>query len=222
MNEVNSSKNSFLPPLKFSKRSISLSQKNPVLIENNLKKDKEILEIGIDKFSVLTNQPGTIEKIRIDTFLPKSNSIDNLNNNFTSSTNYEWNTREMPKLKINRSSDLSVNFNENSSEKKKKLLFEQKLLIEQKQLEQNFRNIRANELLVRSNETYKRISKDKVKARNFDQHFKKDIWSSNDFRDINLQNDIIKTFYSMDSRPIRHFRKFRNEFYTFKPNTSKV
>lgn len=218
-NEVINKKNSFLPPIRTSKNKFCLSKKDPIIFENNLSKSKELLEIGLDKFSILTNQPRSIEKIKIYSYVPKSYSIeDMLGNKFTSSTNYEWNTREFPKLRINRFSDLSLNFTDKPSEKKKKLLFEQKLIIEQKQLEQNFRNIRANELFSKSNETYKRITKEKTKRKNFESHLKKDLWSSSDFKDINLKNDIINTFYAIDNRSIRQNRKIRNDFFTFPTN----
>lgn len=220
-NETNSRRNTFLPPIKNSKNKLVLSNKDPILYENNLKKDRELLEIGIDKFSVLTNQPNTIEKIKFESFVPKSfSSLENLLNNHTTSSNFEWNSKEMPKLKINKSSDLSLNAIENQSAKKKRLLFEQKLILEQKQFEQNYRNVRAAEFLNRSNETYKRIHKEKSKESTNYSNSKKDIWASSDFRDINLQNDIIKTFYSIDNRAIRYNQQFRNDFFAFTPNAT--
>ncbi|CAF0732583.1 unnamed protein product [Brachionus calyciflorus] len=221
VNEISNRRNVFLPPIK--KNKLTLSNNDPVLYENNLKKDSELLEIGLDKFSILTNQPNTIEKIKFKkTPWPEASSdfdnlLNNNNNNMTSS--FEWNSKEMPKLKINRSSDLSLDTLDNPSTKKKKLLFEQKLILEQKQMEQSYRNIRANEYLNRSNETYKRISnRDKHKENTSFQHFKKDVWGSTDYKDINLQTDIINTFYSLDNRAIRHFRQQRNDFFEFTPN----
>lgn len=218
---TNAKKNSFLPPIKNSENKFQLTNKNPVLIENSLSREKELLEVTLDKFSILTKQPSDTENIKFESCLPKS--FGSQENMFyppqaTSSTNFEWNTKQMPRLKINKS-QLPSSVNETPSDKKKRLLFEQKCALEQKQLEQNFRNLRSNDYLAHSNQTYSNIIKKRNSLKeSAELHSKPDVWSSNNFKDINLQKDIINSFYNMEHRHIRYNRQFNDDFYKFTPN----
>lgn len=226
-NETNNinKKQSFFPPIKHSQNKLLLTNKNAVLVENNLSKEKEFLEVSLDKFSLLTNQPKSVEKIKLNTFMPKnSTSLENVlfPPQATNSTSFEWNSKEMPKLKISRFNDApSKSVNESSADKKKRLLFEQKRALEQKQYEKNMRHLRSNEYLSHSNDTFKKIVhrhgsiKDNM---DYNQISKPDLWSSDNFKDINLKKDIIQTFYSLDNRHIRDFRKYNEDYFNLTMN----
>lgn len=203
----------FLPPIKQLKNKLTISNKSPIVMENHFStKNKEFFEVGVDKFNVLTNQPKQLEKIRISGYLSKSKSLEK---SFPRATpiQFKWDPNDMPKLKINKASETPREGN--ISERKKKMMFEAKLAIEQRALEQRLKDARAQEFEEHSKETRRKIKKRKSIQKDTS---KPDIWDSCDFRDINLQNDIINHIYSVDNRAIRHYQKQRENFYKFKAN----
>ena len=212
----------FLPPLRHNKLNVTSS--SPIYIENNINKEKEFLAVGVDKFSVLTNQPKDVsEKVRMISYSAKSTSKNNLDKFFPSATslNYTWDSSEMPKLKMVKvNKEVPRNVAENVNEKKKRLIFEQKVLIEQKNIEKSLRDLRSFQLFTHSNDTIKKINRDRPNFNWSNELLKPDIWNSIDFRDINLQNDIINHMYSLDNRTLRHLRRSNTEFFRLKSNKS--
>jgi hypothetical protein len=210
----------FLPPLRHNK--LDVTNSSPVFIENNLKKEKQFLAVSVDKFSVLTNQPKDVSsKVRMASYSAKTRS--NMEKTFPSATslNYKWDSNEMPKLKMTKAKkEVPRHVAENNLEKKKRLIFEQKVLIEQKSIEKNLRDMRTFQLLTHSNETIKQLNKNRPNFSWSNELLKPDIWNSIDFRDINLQNDIINHMYSLDNRALRFARRSNTEFFKCKPNSA--
>lgn len=210
----------FLPPLKNNK--LIVTSNSPVYIENNIKREKEFYAVGVDKFSVLTNQPKDVsDKVRMVSYSAKSTSRNNLEKYFPSATNlnYKWDSNEMPKLKLYKANkEVPRSVAENLNEKKKRLIFEQKVLIEQKNIEKGLKDLRTFQLLTHSNETVRKINKNKQNFNWSNDLLKPDIWNSIDFRDINLQNDIINHMYNLDNRMLRHLRRSNTEFFKLKRN----
>lgn len=210
----------FLPPLRHNK--LNVTNSSPVFIENNIQKEKEFLAVSVDKFSILTNQPKDVSnKVRMISYSARSRS--NGEKTFPSATclNYKWDSSEMPKLKMTKAKkEVPRHVAENNNEKKKRLIFEQKVLIDQKNIEKNLKDLRTFQLLTHSNDTIKQINKNRPNFSWSNDLLKPDIWNSIDFRDINLQNDIINHMYSLDNRALRFNRRSNTEFFKFKPNNA--
>jgi hypothetical protein len=169
---------------------------NLVIIENNLysngKNDK--LEITIDKFEMLTKQQAK----------PK-------NTPEATPTASKWSP--LPKLKITKSKGYTRVSIKGENKNRMKLQLEQRLIVEQKTREAAARRARVQELLKkRTKETLKRIKEQKVNQENCENQIV-DKWSSDDIRDINLQREIINTFYSLNNRKIRYGQNSRPDFF---------
>ena len=92
----------FFPPLKSRKNKFQLSNNVPVVIENNITKEKDLLEISLDKFSLLTKQPKHIEKMKFSSYAASSKSARDSSNAQATPINFKWDTNDMPKLKLNK------------------------------------------------------------------------------------------------------------------------
>ena len=217
----------FLPPIKHNK--LNVASNSPVFIENNMRKEKTFLAVGVEKFSILTNQPKYVsDKVKLTSYSAKSSRHNNHSNptnmerffpNATS-LNFKWDSKEMPKLRVLKANkEVPRSVLESADEKKKRLIFEQKVIIEQKHIEKSLKDLRTIQLLTHSNDTLKKINKYRPSFNWSNDFLKPDIWNSIDFRDINLQNDIINHMYSLDNRVLRKIRATTNpDFFKCKPN----
>ena len=112
---------------------------------------------------------------------------------------------------------------EKSSEKRMRILFQQKLALERIHTEKRNRLLRSQELLSHSTETLKMVNEQQKKRSSSmlldsDASKKTDLWSSSKYQDINLKSQIINHFYSLDNRHIRYYRKTRPNYYEFTAN----
>jgi len=211
---------SFLPPLKPSEDKLSLHKKSPLLLENNLNKNKEYYEARLDKFSILTKQTEKSDRIKIESMVKRS--LDPSNQPISTPVNFKWDPKEMPKIKLSKTNDVPLNKVEKSKDKKKRLMFEQKMAIDHKLFDKALRKMRSMEYLSHSNEISKQIKEREVL---FNREFKQleelpDIWCSIDSKDIKLQKEIINMLYSFDNRRIRHKRQTQSDFFSFTDNKS--
>lgn len=236
LNNKPSTSGVFLPPLKPSKNKLQLTNREPLIIENNLSKQGELYEIDVDKFHALTKQPRSEEFVQLASSSSMLNRLSNVPN--STPINFKWNTDEMPKLKVSKMGKLTINTSREDEvrEKRKRLMFEQKCLLEEKFFEKTIRQARSLEFQQHANETFKKIRRkskshhtdDNQSAaaaalRNKKSNNKPDLWSSDNFKDINLKKEIILTFYTPDNRRIRYFQnkminELGNDSYRPKPN----
>jgi hypothetical protein len=212
-----------LPPLKKSHDKLLVTSKAPIIIENNFMKEKSFLELSVDKFSILTNQPKKIEKFKLTTKPTSAKYVNELSVK-TTPMSFKWDTNNMPQIKVTIPSKVPKSLTEKSSEKRMRLLFQQKLALDRINSEKRERLVRSQELMSRSTETLKSV-KEKQKKRRVSttletEHKSKapDLWASTKYQDINLKSQIINHFYSLDNRHIRFFRKTRPNYYEFTAN----
>jgi hypothetical protein len=111
---------------------------------------------------------------------------------------------------------------EKSKDKKKRLMFEQKVAIDHKLFEKALRKMRSMEYLSHSNEISKQIKEREVLSnKEFSQNDGlPDVWCSIDSKDIKLRKEIINMFYSLENRRIRHKRLEQPDFFSFTDNRS--
>jgi hypothetical protein len=212
-----------LPPVKQSEDKLLITRKSPIIIENNYKKEKSFLQLSVDKFSILTNQPKKVEKFKLTTY-PTSAKYPNEipAGRTTTPSNFKWDTSNMPQIKVTVPNKVPKHLKEKAAEKRMQLLFQQKIALERINSEKRERNSRSQEMLSRSNETLKNI-KERMKKRSSSTNLEvanenNDLWASNKYQDINLKSQIINHFYSLDNRHIRFFRKTRPNYYEFTVN----
>jgi hypothetical protein len=230
----------FLPPLKPSQSRLpSLSSKHPVIIENNLGKDRELISVGLDKFDLLTNQP----RVEFDVKLVSSGAPPHRRHQHhhrlsgyglaTTPIHFKWRTSEMPRLKLMQTSSEAL-LAETSNERRKRILYEQKCACEQQHLEKSLRLARSIEFEARSKETrVRRVNEMKREKlmRDDDESYRggmlmgntnkivRDVWGSDNFKDIMLQKEIIRTFYETDNRHIRYFKgRGREQYFKLEKN----
>jgi hypothetical protein len=209
---------SFLPPIKPSEDKLALHKKSPLLLESNLNKNKEYYEARVDKFSILTKQPEKTERIKIQSLARRS--TDASNQPVSTPINFKWDPKEMPKIKLSKANDILSSQVEKSKDKKKRLMFEQKIAIDHKLFDKAVRKMRSMEYLAHTNEISKQIKeRDVLLNREFKPNRElSDIWCSIDSKDIKLQKEIVNMFYSLDNRRIRHKRLAQPDFFTFTEN----
>jgi hypothetical protein len=233
MLNVNKQNNTFLPPLKPSRNRLQVTSDKPVYLENSLGKPNEMLQLSVDKFHVLTKQPKSEEYVKLNSpaMFTRSNRFST-NNNIPETTpvNFKWSSAEMPRLKISKQSKQAGTnahgLDESIDEKRKRLLFEQKCSLEHKFFEKDLRQARSLEFQQHSSETFKKIRRREKKKESkkgsqsgSERIQKPDVWASDNFKDINLNKEIIVHFYSTDNRHIRYFRNSKNnEHFLHKPN----
>lgn len=212
-----------LPPLKKSHDRLLLTSKTPIIIENNFKKEKSFLELSVDKFSILTNQPKRVEKFKLTTKPTTAKYVNELPIK-TTPMSFKWDTNNMPQIKVTIPSKVPKGMTEKSSEKRMRLLFQQKQALDRINSEKRERLVRSQELLSRSTETLKSVNEKQKKRRNSaaieaeNKSKAADLWGSTKYQDINLKSQIINHFYSLDNRHIRFFRKTRPNYYEFTAN----
>lgn len=212
-----------LPPLKQSQDRLLLTNKTPIIIENNLKREKSFLELSVDKFAVLTNQPKKLEKFKLNTYPPGSAKYSSSNDFRQTPSNFKWDTKNMPQIRVTVPSKIPRNFSEKSAEKRMRLLFQQKLALERIHSEKRQRLLQSQAYMSHSTETIRGVNEHQHKKRGgsmvFEAESKKpDLWASPEFQDINLKSQIINHFYSLDNRHIRYFRKTRPNYFEFTAN----
>ncbi len=199
-----------LPPIKKSENLITISSRSPVLFANHINHKKEVFELGMSKFEILTNQPTDVENCKLSSL--SSNSHDKTKS-FPRSTplTYLWDTKEIPKMKIFKSKT-QTGF-ESANERRMRLLFDQMTLLKQKNETQINRQLIAQQL-AESSRSLKNSSYNAAILKS------NDLWESTQYKDINYLNQVIGQYYSLDNRQIRFFRRVRPDFYKFTKNTN--
>jgi hypothetical protein len=214
---------SFLPDIRKSSDSS--------FVKNSINKDEEFIEASLDKFTKLTKQPRNIESIKLTSFkqLPTNKlSLTNKNPKNPNSTplNFKWDINT-PKLKLIKALEFPIAVIESPVERKKRLIFEQKISLEQKSLQKELKQMKSMEFLKHSedvkNQLFERESlfndNDKERKRNY---LLFDVWASHNIKDINLNNEIINKFYSIDNRRIRYYQKQRSNFFNYGKSSDEL
>lgn len=214
MEESNSSQTTntikLLPPLKQSENQLTITNNEPVYLANHINHEKQLYEISLNKFDVLTNQPTTIENCKLSSF--SSSSFKNAKSMPRATPLMcKWNTKEMPKLKIVKVKNKSAKF-ETPNERRMRLQFEQMGILRQKNEEIASRNLMSRQYASSSMHAFD------SKSYNAGLHDDKNLWGSTAYKDINLGNQIIDQFYSLDHRQMRYFRDKRPDYYKLTRN----
>ncbi len=198
-----------LPPIKQSENLLTVLNKDPVYFANHINHEKEIFELSLSKFEVLTNQPTDVENCKLSSF--SSNSYSKTKS-FPRATPVicKWNTKEIPKMKVVKSKNVGL---ESANEKRMRLQFEQMAILKQRNDRATNRSLMAQQLAA-VNHSFENSSF------NAGIHDSDNLWGSTNFKEINYRNQIIDQFYSLDHRQMRFFRKTRPDFYTFTKNTN--
>ena len=219
-------KYTFFPPVKNNK--LKVSSRSPVYIETNLGREKQFLEISVNKFDVLTNQPKPTEILELKSFnhtrpTRKSHSFEALVDAFNfpratgTNTRYKWNTANFPRLKVVKKvdSDVPLSVAESLVERKKKMLFKQKNEIESQLYEKSVRQLRSMELHTYALKVGKRNRLNTLKNGSVPDFGSKskDTWDSIDPKDIKLKREIIEQMYSNENRGIRCYRQWVPDFF---------
>lgn len=216
----------FKPTLSHSHR-LKASNTRPFYLQNNMNRERTFMEVNVDKFAQLTNnQSQETKSIDLKGLEHGKNkpTLRSFNTNNTEQmpkatliTNYKWNPAKMPELRIINKTDENVpqQIAESEADRKKRLVFEQKVEIEHKLIEKGLRQLRAYELAARSsmvaqNNRLRRSLSQSVEAPTGKSN---DKWGSINANDIQLKKEIIEHFYSMDNRSIRCFRPTRPDFF---------
>lgn len=212
----------FLPPINRSKNRLETASNSPVIIENNINKKREHIEVSVDKFSMLTHQPRDEFNIKLSTYSPRyqNNRLSALNLPITPIT-VKWRTKQVPMLKLKPASqDPKI---ETLEERRQRIIFEQKRLMEEKLAEKTKRNQRSMEFKSHSDEVRRKFRMRSLESSpnrsrlTYDDRF--DIWGSDNFKDIALQKEIIRGFYETENRRIREVRNSGiKEFFQWNEN----
>jgi hypothetical protein len=222
-------KYSFLPDIKRSTDSSSF-------IKNSINKDEEFLEASVDKFSTLTNQPRNLESIKLTSFKQSNQnrlSLVNKNPSNPNSTplNFKWDVTT-PKLKITKAIEFPIAAIESHDQRKKRLMFEQKVFLEQKTLQKELKHMKSIEYLKHSQLVRNDLEEKKGLFNNDNENSNLtnrksnyllfDVWSSHNIKDINLNNEIINKFYTLDNRRIRYYQKERPNYFNYNKSTNEL
>lgn len=207
-----------LPPLNSSKHRLEACCLAPAVIENNLSKNREHLEVSVCRFDQLTGQPKHEFNVPISSYGLHNRRMSGLNLT-TTPMNFKWQTDKVPMLKLKKTEQST---NESEDERRKRLLHEQNKLLDEKCEEKSRRMCRSLEFQTHSKEVRKRFGKRSFETSvrpSFGQKIKFDVWGSDNFKDIALQKEIIKSYYETDSRRIRHYRNNgRTGFFEWQQN----
>ena len=200
----------FLPPIKQSENVLTIANKDPVYVENNINREKELLELTLSKFELLTNQPKNVENCKLTSY--STNSFKRKSFPRATPLNCIWDQKDMPKIKVvrvkNRPADM-----ETANEKRMRLHFEQMNLLKKKNSE------RANRSQIGHNfnsPSYSFLTTQYHAG----MHTEKDSWGSPDYQDVQLNQQICDQFYNNEHRHMRYYRQSEPNFYTFTPNTN--
>ena len=223
-------KYSFLPDIKRSTDSSSF-------VKHSLNRDEEFLEASLDKFSTLTKQPRNLESIKLTSFKQSNRnklSIVNKNPSNPSSTplNFKWDVTT-PKLKLTKAIDFPIAAIESPDQRKKRLMFEQKVFLEQKSLQKELKHMKSIEYLKHSQQVRNDLEEKERFIINQNDNENNlsdrksnylifDVWASHNIKDINLNNEIINKFYTLDNRRIRYYQKERPNYFNYSKSTTEL
>jgi hypothetical protein len=101
---------------------------------------------------------------------------------------------------------------ETLAERKKRLMFEQKNILESLLIEKSLRGMRAEQLAAKSRRQAKKNAQFKPAAI-FPDAARADTWGSIDAKEIRLRREVIAQIYSTNTRGIRCYQKWRPLFY---------
>jgi hypothetical protein len=227
LNEANF-KYTFLPPVR--RNTLRGSNPAPVYIESHAaapSRERAFLAVSVDRFALhssglAADEPPKVEIVDLGAgrggvkepgTYPKSTAR-------IPAAKYIWNTSQMPALRMAALGEKEVPFEkaETIDERKKRLIFEQKNVLEAMLFEKSMRTMRSDQLTMHSRKVAKKnaqfrsslgldgsLSGGRDKASG-------DKWGSINPKDIKLKKEIIDQIYSTKTRGIRCYQKW-NPFY---------
>jgi hypothetical protein len=120
----------FLPPLKQSENMLLLTSKDPAYFENSVNHEKELYELSLNKFEILTHQPRVVENLKLESFSSKTKSSQPR----ATPLLCKWDSKEMPKLRVVKIKNRPIHL-ETATERRMRLQFEQIGLLKKKEAE---------------------------------------------------------------------------------------
>lgn len=199
----------FLPPLRQSENALMITSKDPAFFENSVNHDKELYELSLNKFELLTNQPRVVENLKLESYSCKTKSSGQPR---ATPMLCKWDSKEMPKLKVVKIKNRPIHL-ETATERRMRLQFEQIGLLKKKEVARSLRQVPAQRF---NSQSYDFGNREAYQA---GYHDKSNLWASCQVQDIQLRNQIIDKFYDLESRKIRFYRNEKADFYTFTNST---
>lgn len=222
----------------------SSNLRSPLVMENNLSKAREFIEVSVDRFDVLTRfQPQQQHQLELHsqpTHHQVSSSLHHHHHQHRPSNrrlsalnlpktpiDFKWYTENMPRLKLKKANDETTCLLVSQDDRRRRATFEQRRLAEEKEAAKLVREKKSLEYQLHSEEVRKKIRR-RAAAENENRsdvwgaksnNYRFDVWSSDNSKDIALQKEIIKGFYETDNRRIRHHKNNdRPGFFEWRAN----
>ena len=222
--------------IKQSHNNLLPTSKHPSFLNLHTAKHGDLIELSVDRFSLLTKQPKSVEHLNLYNLGNVESDVRKRRDYavpmfqkfvFPRATplSFKWNAEHMPRIKVRKPNRETKNAYDDATSWKQMLYMNEKNAAEREQERRNERQAMSKEFesgsirkLKKIRENYKKAlesaTSDENKAR------RHDIWTSDNSKDVRLSKETIEMMYSTENRRIRHGRQENPNF--FRNNTNDI